>query len=209
MFPEPRNSLRFDTSERLTIKPSIMKSIGTIMLSLCSVAFGVWLARGGAIETRLGVLSIPLGWIFFTLFSGVAVLTLIHVLHGRKAKLILSPSGLRYPPTYSIEIPWSSITAVSRWKYTSRHRGFFTSEPVPSSLVQLQMRPDDFSVLHSTWTKTTRFLERLRCILQISKPIEKDCTFISSSNLQVSTSELFTTIYAYAQAHSPAVAART
>jgi len=203
MFNESRNNLRFDTADCLTIKPSALKSIGCILIALCVVAFGIWLIQGGTIRRLPSFVTICFGWIVSPLFAVIAVVIALELVLGRSPKLVLSPSGLYYPPAHSREIPWSAVTGVTKWKYRYRHR--FHTSTHETSFVKLHFRPGEYTHHYSALNSAMATLQSLLARFQLLQSNEQDCTFISSRRLQTSKDELFTAIYSYARAHSPAL----
>jgi len=174
-----------DTSQKLTIKKSNLKTGRLIFVCLAAVAFGIWLIRGGLAEV-LEEIRVVFGWICVVFFGVFSVGGFWRLIFADKTTLILSPSGLRDTRASTTTIPWSALTGISKWK----------SHGIP--YVILEMRPEEVEKL-----KLTPYL---RVLFSVNRKIYgKDCLSIAPGDLDISFSELQKTIKAYAYAHNPAL----
>lgn len=155
---------------QISIRRSLPKSIGLLIVASVFVAIGIWLVRGGAVGTK-GTSTIFFGWVTVVFFGICSVLALFRLIFGSNTPVILSPTGFVDKRSFKREIPWSEISHVSVFSYRK------------TSMIRLQLAYDGIDRLELTWSATiTRWL---------NKPFSLDGLYISSSDLDISFPELW------------------
>lgn len=200
MFPEAQFALRFDTAESLEINPSFLKPCGQILAAICLLfPAGMWMIKGGAIDSKYGEATIVFGWIACTYIAMAAACRFLYLLQGDRATLKLSPGGLSCQSDILIVIPWSAVVDVSKLRV--QRRTLFQSYSLNTSTIQLKLQSDNYQ-------KPTNMARATR-LFWFKFFAEPRCVYISSTSYQASYADLYTAIYAYARTHNPALGARS
>lgn len=166
----------------MSIAKSVSKSLGVLMLGLIFVVLGIWLIKGGALESR-GQVSVYVGWLV-TILSGIRSFQIfIGLILGEKSPFVISSTGLRDSRMFSGEISWSAISCISTCKQWG------------SSAVRLDVKKE---CLRNLKLGPLARMWRMMNLLVGFKDI-----YISSNELDISFKELQARIVKYATVHNP------
>ena len=105
-----------DTRQTTEIRQSPGRLLMLALIGLFLVGLSIMLVLGYAKETRMGALSVPVGWAGLVFFGAALAVTLKRLLQGSRVVISLSPSGLRDVRVAEKEIPWGAVMAVGTWE---------------------------------------------------------------------------------------------
>lgn len=162
-------AMPIDTSATVQFKRSGWKLFGFVLIGLVSLAIGIWLIRGGAVDGRYGEFSIVLGWISAPLFALCTLIPMGGLLFGEREPVTISPNGLLDTRLSSSEIPWSAIAGLSQWK---RKR---------TSLICLDMTPESLEAI-----QLNHFA---RVVSWLNRPFTPSGIYVQSNDLDVTFSK--------------------
>ena len=183
----PPNVWTYDPSKMMRVAKSNSKSFKLLAIGLVFVAISTWMILGGAVD-RQGESTIIFGWVGGIFSGALALVHLQRILLGDDLPLVLSPSGLIDKRFSNSEVPWLSLTGISKWA----SRG--------ASFVILDMKPEDFEKIQlSRVAKTVRWPNKVL--------LGGDRIWISTADLDISFEDVEKAIDAYAKTHNPALQA--
>lgn len=169
--------------ETIKVKRSLLKSMFSVIASLVFVILGVWLAQGGAIESKYGEFSVPIGWISLMFFGSAGALILYKIIFGPTVLVEFSPEGLIDWRNFKRQVQWSEISHVSSWSSGGK------------TFAILQFDPD---------IPKSSFLSPFgRMMLKLNPIVGVNGLHVGGNELQMSYADFFENLIGYAQKFNP------
>ncbi len=169
----------------IKVNRSLPKSMFSVIASLIFVILGVWLAQGGAIESRFGELSLFIGWISILFFGPAGALILYKIIWGPRILVEFSPEGLIDWRNFKRQVLWPEITKVSSWSSGGK------------TFVILQFDPD---IPRGSFLSTFG-----RMMLATNPMVGVNGLHFGGNELQMSYADFFETMIYYIQTYNPKV----
>lgn len=179
--PEP------DTT--ITIRQSLAKMLGLIILAIGMTALGFVLAWPSVAGSELGYFGQLMGWIAFVFFGGCTILISWRALTLRGPVVAISPDGVRDVRVAADTIPWSAIEDIYTWQTYGQ------------KIVILQIPDAEWDRL-----KLTSIARRSR---SANRALGADGIAISAQGLTIGPDRLYELIAEMAAKHAPASATKT
>ncbi|MEM8749568.1 MAG: STM3941 family protein [Pseudomonadota bacterium] len=167
----------------ISINRSKTKLSGLTIGGVLFVWAGVWLANGGAVESKLGEVSIYVGW-FGGAFLGLClVVSIQRLLFGCRTPVVLSPSGFVDKRTLRNEIAWKSVSRMTVWTFKG------------NSIICLYLTSDARRNLQLNWIGTVTRL--------FNKWDDTGDVYVASTDLDISFPDLLSHFRQYLMQYQP------